>query len=197
MDEFAIIGLPFAVFLVAAVLTGRSIGRAAGLGEAAGTPRATMRRRLAAAALVAVAAGLTALGAAAATAAGAFARLTDAGYAIEPAALLLVLEAAIDLVLAAVVAVPGWTPRRAWVMRTIGVYWLCLAIPTLVLADGGSGWISLNPGDGMTLLGVPSFGWEAVAVVVPALLLWRASLARVGPIEPPVPTDANPNMKVT
>ena len=60
-------------------------------------------------------------------------------------------------------------------MRTIGAYWLCLALPIMILADGGTGWISANPGFGMTLLGLPSFGWEAVAVVLPTLLLWRAS----------------------
>jgi hypothetical protein len=45
----------------------------------------------------------------------------------------------------------------------------------MILADGGTGWISANPGFGMTLLGLPSFVWEAVAVVLPTLLLWRAS----------------------
>jgi len=134
--------------------------------------------RLGPAGLLLFAAALTVLGAAAATAAGAFARLTDAGFAVEPAALMFMLETFVDLVLAAIVILPGWSAGRGWVMRAIGAYWLCLAVPIMILADGGPGWISASPGFGMTLLGLPSFGWESVAVVLPTLLIWRASRSR-------------------
>jgi hypothetical protein len=181
VDEFILIGAPFAVFLIAAVWAGHSIGRAQAGFQAAADSRAALRGRVVPATLTLLAAALAVVGAAAAAAAGAFARLTDAGFAIEPTALILILEAGVDLALAAVAVAPGWSPGRAWTMRTIGVYWLCLAIPTMILADGGAGWISTTPDPGMTLLGLPSFGWEAVAVVLPALLLWRASLARTEP----------------
>ena len=182
MDELLLIGAPFLIFLVAAVWAGYSIGKTApgdapSLGDAPDSPsgRATFRMRLGPTGLVLLAAALTVLAAAAANAAGAFARLTDAGFPAEPAALLFGLEAVVDVALAAAVVLPSWSARRGWVVRTIGVYWLCLALPIMILADGGTGWISANPGFGMTLLGLPSFGWEAVAVVLPTLLLWRAS----------------------
>ena len=175
MDVFLLIGLPFAVFLAAAVSAGYAMGGHAAGPDAAPPARATLRLRIVPTVLVLAAAGLTVLGAAAAASAGAFERLTNAGYAIEPAALLLALETAIDLALAAVVVRPPWSIRRAWVLRTVAVYWLCAAAPTMILADGGPGWLSTNPGYGMTMLGVPSFSWEAIAVLIPALLILRAS----------------------
>jgi hypothetical protein len=193
MNEFLLIGAPFALFLVASAWVGYSIGKtAAGPGtspadtgtspgdgaEASSGARAGLRKRLWPAVLILLAAALTALGAAAATAAGAFARLTDAGFAVEPAALLFLMETLVELALAIVIVLPTWSAGRSWILRSIGAYWLCLAIPTMILADGGTGWISANPGFGMTLLGLPSFGWEAAAVVLPALLLWRASQRR-------------------
>jgi hypothetical protein len=137
-----------------------------------------MRLRVVPAALVLVAANLAAFGAATAATAGAFARLTDAGFPVEPAALLFTLEAAIDLGLVILVILPGWSTRRAWILRTVGAYWLCAALPTMILADGGSGWLSMNPSNGMLMLGLPVFTWETVAALLPALLIWRASIAR-------------------
>jgi hypothetical protein len=175
MDVFLLIGIPFGVFLVAAVWIGYSIGGHAASPDAAPPARATLRLRIFPAALVLAAAGLTVLGAAASASAGAFERLTNAGYAIEPATLALTLETIVDFALAAVVVLPAWSIRRAWVLRTVAVYWLCAAAPTMILADGGAGWLSTNPSYGMTMLGVPSFSWEAVAVLMPALLILRAS----------------------
>ena len=183
MEEFLLIGAPFALFLVASAWVGYSIGKtaagpetspAAGAETSVGT-HTGLRARLLPAILVLLAVALTALGAAAATTAGAFARLTDAGFAFEPAALLFLLETLVELVLALAIVLHGWSAARSWIMRLIGAYWLCLAIPVMILADGGPGWISASPGFGMTLLGLPSFGWEAAAVVLPALLIWRAS----------------------
>ena len=175
MDVFPLIGIPFGVFLVAAVYAGYAIGGHATSPDAALPAQATLRRRAIPTAMVLVAALLALLGAAAATTAGAFARLTNAGYAIEPAALLFMLEAAVDLAFVALVLLPGWSTRRAWILRTVSVYWLCAAAPTMILADGGAGWLSTNPAYGMTLLAVPSFTWEAIGVLMPALLIWRAS----------------------
>jgi hypothetical protein len=197
MDELILIGAPFVIFLIAAAWIGYSIARSGSAAErspviepasggatdetpATGSERhlpgagSSLTPRLRRAGLVLLAAALTALGAAAATAAGAFGRLTDAGFALEPAALVLGFEAAVDLVIA-LVCLRGLSAAGAWVMRLIGGYWLCVAAPVMILADGGPGWISASPGFGMTLLGLPSFGWEAVAVVAPALLIWRAS----------------------
>jgi hypothetical protein len=196
MDEFILIGAPFAIFLTAAIWIGWSIARsgsaerspvtepasvdgaepapAAGAEQTSGRGGESLTPRLRRARPDVLATALTALGAAAAAAAGAFARLTDAGFAAEPAALILAFEAAVDLAIA-LACLRGWSAGQAWVMRVIGGYWLCLAAPVMILADGGQGWISASPGNGMALLGLPSFGWEAVAVVVPAVLIWRAS----------------------
>jgi hypothetical protein len=179
MDVFLLIGIPFAVFLVAAVWIGYAIGGHAASTDVAPLPRTTLRTRATPTAMVLVAALMAVMGAAAAATAGAFARLTNAGYAIEPAALLFLLEATVDLALAALVLLPGWSIRRAWILRAVSAYWLCAAAPTLILADGGAGWLSTNPAYGMTLLAVPSFSWEAIAVLMPALLIWRASRKNV------------------
>jgi hypothetical protein len=184
MDVFLLIGIPFAVFLVADVWIGYAIGGHAAGPDTAPLPRTTPKTRATPAAMVLTGAVLTLFGAAAAATAGAFARLTNAGYAIEPAALLFLLEAAVDLALAALVLLPGWSIRRAWILRAMSVYWLCAAAPTMILADGGAGWLSTNPGYGMTLLAVPSFSWEAIAVLMPALLIWRASRKNVA-TDPP------------
>jgi hypothetical protein len=187
MDVFPLIGVPFGVFLIAFLWAGYAIGDRA-TGAAQGIPeRSALRQRIRPTVLVLIAAILALLGAVAATVAGAFARLTDAGLAIEPAALLLILEALVDLALATAVALPGWSARRAWVMRTVGVYWLCAAGPTMILADAGSGWLSTNPANGMLLLGLPAFSWEAIAVLMPALLIWRASQATTGSTSPARP----------
>jgi hypothetical protein len=173
MDELILIGAPFSIFLAASAWIGYSIARS-GTAERAPVAGAGLTPGLRRAGLVMLATALTAFGAAAAVAAGAFARLTDAGFAVEPAALILAFEAAVDLAIA-LACVRGWSAGKAWVMRVIGGYWLCLAAPVMILADGGQGWISASPGNGMTLLGLPSFGWEAVSVVVPAVFIWRAS----------------------
>lgn len=178
MDVFLLVGIPFGIFLIAFVSAGNAIGGTAANPNPALPLRSTMRLRVVPTALVLVAANLVAFGAAAAATAGAFARLTDAGYAIEPAALLFVLEAAVDLGLVVLVILPGWSARRAWVLRAVGVYWLCAALPILILADGGPGWLSMNPSNGMLMLGLPVFSWETVAALMPALLIWRASIAR-------------------
>jgi hypothetical protein len=81
----------------------------------------------------------------------------------------------VDLALVAAVILPGWSARRAWTLRTIGVYWLCLAGPALLLADAGSGWLSFDSANGMTQLGIPDFILEGAAAIVPAMLLWTAS----------------------
>jgi hypothetical protein len=178
VDVFLLIGIPFGIFLTAFVWAGYAIGGTAAGPDPALPLRSTMRLRVVPAALVLVAANLAAFGAAAAATAGAFARLTDAGFPVEPAALLFTLEAAIDLGLVILVILPGWSTRRAWILRTVGAYWLCAALPTMILADGGSGWLSMNPSNGMLMLGLPVFTWETVAALLPALLIWRASIAR-------------------
>jgi hypothetical protein len=66
-------------------------------------------------------------------------------------------------------------------MRTVGVYWLCAAVPIMILADPGSGWLSTNPATGMLFLGLPSFSWEVIAVSIPALLIMRASKTEAPP----------------
>jgi hypothetical protein len=178
VDVFLLIGIPFGVFLIAFAWAGYAIGGTAPSPDPALPVRATLRSRIGPTGLTLLAGALTAFGAAAAATAGAFARLTDVGYAVEPAALLFVFEAAVDLTLAILVILPGWSARRAWVLRTVGIYWLWLAGPTMIVADGGPGWLSANPANGMALLGLPAFGWEAVAVLIPALLIWLASRAK-------------------
>ena len=178
MDVFLFIGIPFAIFLIAAVYVGYAAGGHVVSPDAAPPAKATLRVRAFPTVLVLVATLLAVIGAAAAAAAGAFARLTDAAYAVEPAALLFLLEAAVDLALAVLVGFPGWSARRTWILRAVSVYWLCAAGPTMILADGGTGWLSTNPAYGMTFLAVPSFSWEAIAVLMPALLIWRASQVR-------------------
>jgi hypothetical protein len=174
MDIFLYIGVPFGVLLIPFVWAAYGIG-----GSATGpteTPiRPTGRRRTIRSILVFTAALVTVSGALAAASAGALARTTDVDFAIEPTALFYVLEAAVDLALAAAVIFPGWSARRAWLLRTIGVYWLCLAGPALLLADAGPGWLTFDSANGMTQLGIPDFIWEGAAAVVPALLLWTAS----------------------
>lgn len=178
MEVFLVIGIPFVVFLVAFVWAGYGIGGTVPKPDPASPVRATLRSRVGPAALVLLAAVFAGFGAAAAATAGAFARTTDVGYPIEPAALLFLLEAVVDLVLVAVVILPGWSPRRAWILRTIGIYWLCASFPSVILADAGSNWLSTNPAYGMTLLAVPAFSWEAIGILMPALLILRVSRTR-------------------
>ena len=192
MEVFLVVGIPFGIFLAAFAWAGYSIGRTVPEPDPASPIRADLRTRLAPAALVLLAAVLAGFGAAAAAIAGAFARTTNASYPIEPAALLFALEAGFDLVLAVAVLTPGWSPVRAWIMRTIGVYWLCVAIPIVILADAGPNWLSANPAYGMTMLAVPEFSWEAVAVLMPALLILRASQARTSKEPAPAPEPAPP-----
>jgi hypothetical protein len=178
MEVFLIVGIPFAVFLIGFTWAGYGIGGTTPKPDPASSVRATLRSRVGPAAIVVLAAALAALGAAAAATAGAFARLTDVGYPIEPAALLFLLEAVADLALAVVVILPGWSPRRVWILRTLAIYWLCAAFPIVILADAGPDWLSTNPAYGMTLLAVPAFIWEAIAIVIPALLILRVSRTR-------------------
>ena len=177
MDVFALVGVPFAVFLAAFTFAGYSIGGSAAGPERDRPSRSTPQARIRRAALLVIAAALAVLGSAAAAAAGAFARLTDQGYPIEPAALLFALEAAVDLALLLVVALPSWSARRAWAIRAIGLYWLCAAAPILILADAGSG--SPPPAgtaNDALLLGMAPILWEVAAVLAPAVLLWVASI---------------------
>ena len=173
MDIF-LLAIPFAVLLVPFVWAGYGIGGHAADANEAPAPAPSRRRRLARSVLVVAAAKVAALGAAAAASAGAFARTTDAGYNIEPTALIFTLEAVVTVALVAIVALPGWSGRRAWVLRTVGVYWLCLALPAMILADAGADWLSIDPGRGISFLAVPAFVWEAAAAAAPALLLWFA-----------------------
>ena len=175
MDVFLFVGIPFVIFLAAALWIGHAVGEHSVSPDAPASTVVTLRVRAVPTILVLVAALLAFMGAAAAATAGAFARMTDAAYVIEPAALLFLLEAVADLALAALVGLPGWSMRRAWLLRAVSVYWLCAAAPTMILADGVSGWLSTNPSYGMTFLAVPSFSWEAIAVLMPALLILRAS----------------------
>jgi hypothetical protein len=188
MDVFLIVGLPFGLFLVAFAWAGYSIG-----GSAAGPdgtpPPPGGRRRLGRSGLIAGAAVVTALGAGAAGSAGAFARTTNTGYPVEPTALLLALEAVADLALVAVVALPGWSSRRAWTLRMVAVYWLCLALPAWILADAGPDWLSTDPARAILMLGFPAFVWEALALVVPAILVLFASRATSRPPLPPLTGD--------
>jgi hypothetical protein len=177
VDVFAFVGIPFVVLLAAFTLVGNAIGdNAAGPDPVPSVPPAR-GARVRRAALVVVAAGLSGGGAAAAAAGGAFSHLTDESYAIEPAALLFALEAGVGLALAVVVALPNWSARRAWVLRAIGLYWLCVAGPALILADYGNGWISLtDQGSASLPLGLAPFPLEIIAAIVPAVLIWIASL---------------------
>ena len=181
MDIFLLVGFPFAVFLIAFAWAGYAIGERAAGPDPEVPARGTLRHRLRPMSLVLIATVLAAAGACAAAVGGAFARTTDVAYPIEPAALLFVLEALVDLALAVLVAIPGWSARRAWVMRAVGVYWLCAAVPIMILADPGSGWLSTNPATGMLFLGLPSFSWEVIAVSIPALLIMRASKTEAPP----------------
>jgi hypothetical protein len=174
MEIFLYIGVPFGVLLIPFVWAAYGIGGSAT--DPTETPiRPTDRRRTFRSILVLAAVSITVSGALAAASAGAFARITDVGFAVEPTALFFILETAVDLVLVTAVIFPGWSARRAWLLRTIGVYWLCLAGPALLLADAGSGWLSFDSANGMTQLGIPDFIWEGAAAIVPALLLWTAS----------------------
>jgi hypothetical protein len=177
VEVLALVGIPFAVVLVAFVLVGNAIGGSAAGPDAqpwAPVARGTRVRRIV---LVVAAAGLAALGAGAAAAGGAFSQLMDQGYAIEPSALVFALEAGAGLALTGVVALGGWSPRRAWILRAIGLYWLCVAGPALILADTGAGWISLvDRGRGSLPLGLAPFPFEVVAALMPAVLIWIASL---------------------
>jgi hypothetical protein len=185
MDVFLFVGLPIGVFLVAFVWAGYAIGANAASQFAEPPAPPTPRQRTRRTVTTLIAAAIAALGAMAAASAGAFSRVTDEAYVIEPAALILIIEATVDLALAAVVALPGWSPGRAWVLRTVGLYWLCLAGPVLILSDAGPGWMSADPAAGLFFLGLPAFCWEIVAVVVPALLIWLASRANARPSATP------------
>lgn len=187
MEVFVFVGIPFGVFLAAFAWAGYAIGRAVPEPDPESRLRPDLRTRLGPGVVVLVAAILTALGCTAAAIAGAFARTTDVSYPIEPSALLLALETCVDIALAIAVIAPGWSPKRAWIMRTIGVYWLCVAIPTVILADAGPNWLSANPAYGMTMLAVPAFSWEAVAVLMPALLILRVSQTRTSNAPHPSP----------
>jgi hypothetical protein len=183
MDIFAIVGIPFAVFLVVFALVGNAIGGSAAAPDDAAAPAAPASGRVRArrCVLLLAAAAVAACGAAAAATGAAFSRLTEASYAIEPAALLFTLEAAVAVGLAGVAALSGWSARRAWVLRTVGVYWLGVAGPALILADSGSGWISLTASGTAALpLGLSPFPVEVVAAVVPAILFWVASFGSSG-----------------
>jgi hypothetical protein len=167
--------------LAAAAWAAYGIGGIGGIGDPLQSEAGPSgRSRLKRAALVLAAALLAALGAAAAASADAFGRTTNAGYAIEPAALLFALEAVVDIVLVAVVVLPGWSSRRAWAVRMAGVYWLCLAAPTWILVDAGPGWLSTGA-DGIYFLGLPAFIWEAAAALLPLILLWTAAGRGQGP----------------
>ncbi|HEX7491921.1 MAG TPA: hypothetical protein VF337_09500 [Candidatus Limnocylindrales bacterium] len=179
MDVFLMVGLPFLAFLIPVAWAAYGIG-GSGSDPLAMQAEPTGRVRIRRAALVLVAGLVTGLGAASAASAHAFGRTTDAGLAVEPAALLFTLEAVVDLVLIAVVALPGWSNRRAWALRMAGVYWLCLAAPAWILADAGPGWISTGS-DGIYALGLPAFIWETVAALVPPLLLWLAARGGYAP----------------
>lgn len=175
MNVFLMVGLPFAIFLIPAAWAAYGIGGSAAdrlLKPAAPTGRVRIRRVV----LVLAAALIAALGAAAAASADAFGRTTDAGYAIDPVALLFALEAVVDIALIAAVILPGWSNRRAWTLRMVGIYWLCLAAPTWILADAGPGWLSTGP-DGIFFLGLPAFIWETVAALAPLALLWLAAVS--------------------
>lgn len=177
MDVFALIGIPFGVFLIAFVCAGYAIGGSAASPDAEQAVPSTPRSRIRRTALLLVATVLAVFGAIAAADVGAFSRLTDAGYAVEPAALLFGLEAIVDLALVIVVALPGWSARRTWILRTVGLYWLCVACPILIVSDAGTGWLSVEPANGFFVLGLPAFAWEAVACFAPVALLWFASRA--------------------
>jgi hypothetical protein len=165
------------VLLAAFTLVGNAVGGSAAGRDPVPSVPPTRGARVRRATLVVAAAGLSAGGAAAAAAGGAFSHLTDEGYAIEPTALLFALEAGVGLALAAVVALPGWSSRRAWILRAIGLYWLCVAGPSLILADYGTGWISLTDQASRSLpLGLAPFPLEIMASVVPAVLIWIASV---------------------
>jgi hypothetical protein len=185
--DIFLLAVPFAVFLIPFLWAAYGIGGSATDPNEAPPPAPGARRRLARSILVVSAAILAAIGAAAAASAGAFARTTNAGYYIEPTALFFALQAMVNLVLLAIVALPGWSTRRAWALRMIGVYWACLAIPAMILADAGPDWLSTDPGHGVFFLAVPAFVWEAAAALAPALLLWIASRSEGVPAVPAVP----------
>jgi hypothetical protein len=170
VDVFAIVGLPFVVLLAAFAFAGYSVGGVVvAPDEAPAIP--TRRRLLVRTALLLLAAVAAAVGAVVVASNSPFANLTAVSYAIEPAALIFAMQAAVDVVLIALVVLPGWSMRRAWIMRTIGVYWLCSALPALILADPGSSGGSMA---------VPALIVEIAAFVAGAILLWLATLSPTG-----------------
>jgi hypothetical protein len=178
VEVFAFVGIPFLVLLLAFALVGNAIGgNAAGPGtDQEPSAPVTAGMRLRPAAVILAASGLAAAGAWAAAAGGAFASLTDQGYAIEPAALVFAIEAIAGIALAGLVALAGLSARRAWILRTVGLCWLCAAAPVLILSDTGAGWVSLVDQRGLLPLGLSPFPIELVAAVAPAVLVWIASL---------------------
>jgi hypothetical protein len=184
MDVFLYIGVPFGILLVPFVWAAMGIGGSASDPNQTPPSPPTIRLRLRRTTIILGAALITGLGAAAAASAGAFARTTDVGYPIEPTALLFALEALVDIALIAVVALPGWSGRRAWLLRMLGIYWLCAAAPILILADAGPGWLSTDPATGLMMAGIPAFSWELLAAFAPAVLLLIASRNGRSPAAP-------------
>jgi hypothetical protein len=175
MDVFLLVGLPFVTFLIPVAWAAYGIG-GSGADPFRKPVRPPGRVRVRRTLLLVAAASVTALGAAAAASADAFGRTTDAGFVIDPAALIFALEAVADLGLIAVVILPGWSNRRAWALRMMGIYWLCLAAPIWILADAGPGWLSTDPASGIFFLGLPVAALEATAALLPMLLIWIAAM---------------------
>ncbi len=154
-----------AVVLAVCVAVGLAVG--SGVegpepGPAAASPR---NLRITRAALLATAALISGFGAEAAVVAGS---LHDPGAGRSLAAVFL-LEAAADLVLAAILLLPAWTSRHVWVLRMIAVCWLIVGPPGLILDFG-------NGPEATFYLGIGPDVWAMLALVSGAVLVWLATL---------------------
>jgi len=133
------------------------------------------------AALLAIAAFMTVLGAEAALVAG---RQQDPSTG-RAEVLVFLLEGAVDLALAFFVLMPAWTLRRIWVLRLVSVCWLVVG-PAALVTTFGSGPLATF------YLGLGPDMWAAFSVVVGAALVWLSSLGLPGVAEPAAEPAAKP-----
>ena len=177
--------LVFGLAFTVAVFIFGGIGVAVGAtaeGPDPGPPGCSpLKVRTTRAALLAIAAFMTVLGAEAALVAG---RQQDPSTG-RAEVLVFLLEGAVDLALAFFVLMPAWTLRRIWVLRLVSVCWLVVG-PAALVTTFGSGPLATF------YLGLGPDMWAAFSVVVGAALVWLSSLGLPGVAEPAAEPAAKP-----
>src|ERR1035437_7038538 len=177
--------LVYGIALVILLIVFGGIGVAVGAtaeGPDPGPPGCSpLKVRTTRAALLAIAAFMTVLGAEAALVAG-WQQDPSTGRA---EVLVFLLEGAVDLALAFFVLMPAWTLRRIWVLRLVSVCWLVVGAGVLVITFGSGPLATFYLGLGPDM-------WAAFSVVVGAALVWLSSLGLPGVAEPAAEPAAEP-----